>query len=133
ARGATSRILPLLARFGAPGKRLAFDFGVQSKQVRVGQTRMATAYVDLNTHTLPNAAASFVWNTVNYQSTRWADGELERDAGKVGGPKSVEDLPRWLAAAAKRRKITWDPATVRVTSSLRGKARAAAVAWLLGG
>ena len=131
-RGTQSPLLALLARFGATGDRLELDFTVQATQVRYGTIRKATASIDLYSHRVPSATATFTWNLMNFQWSRWQDGKLVANECKVGGPRGVDDIPRWLAASAKQRKVTWDPTTVRLHGSLRGKARAAAVAWLLG-
>lgn len=62
----------------------------------------------------------------------WADGKrLSRgDRLRVGAPRGLEDLPRWIAASARRLRVTWDRTTLRVRGSLRGKAREAVVTWL---
>jgi hypothetical protein len=132
ARGSASAILAIGRRFDPRAKRFAIDVQLDARQVRVGLTRKASTWIVLTSHALPNAAATVTWNTANHRSTRWEDGAKIRDENALGTPRSVEDLPRWLAASARKLRVTWDPETLRVTSTLRGKSREAAVAWLLG-
>ncbi|CAN5460414.1 hypothetical protein BH11MYX1_BH11MYX1_55690 [soil metagenome] len=130
-RNAVSPVLSLARQFGERSDRAKLEVSIQSVQVRVALTRKASAWIVLDSSRAPNVVASITWNTYNFQATRWEDGRLVRDKAKVGGPKGLDDLPRWLAASAKKLGVRWDPSTLRVTSSLRGKVREAAVAWLL--
>jgi hypothetical protein len=132
-RGSESAILAIGQRFDPRAKRLAIDVQIDARQVRVGLTRKASAWVVLTSHALPSAAATVTWNTMNHRSTRWEDGAKIRDENALGMPRSVEDIPRWLSASARKLRVTWDLETLRVTSTLRGKSREAAVAWLIGG
>ena len=130
ARGAGSPLLALAARFGHGGDRLVFQLAIDARKVRQGRTRVATGFVDLSSHTMPNARASITWTLTKYRRTRWEDGRVTEDELELGGPRDVDDIPRWLAASAKKLKIQWNPKTIRV-SGLRQKARAAAIAWVL--
>lgn len=132
ARAAEAPELALATRrWGVTVDRLALDVTVQSREVYQGLTRKLSAWIVLQSHAVPHAKAFVTWNKLNFDATRWEDGRLVVDEVRIGKPKDLDDLPRWLAAAARRRGVRWDRATVRVTSTLRGKARAAAVAWLL--
>lgn len=131
-RGARSPLLALAERFGDARGKLALDVSVKSRQVMIGLTRKASFWVVLSSHALPNAAVSVTWNTMNHKSTRWEDGRTKRDENRLGAPRSVDDIPRYLAACAKKLKITWDWSSALVASSLRGKARTAALGWLAG-
>ena len=132
ARGGQSPLLALAAKqWGAPRlTKLRLEVSIDSRQVYKGLSRKAGAWIVLDSHALPNAKAFLTWSKLNFDATVWADGRLKKDELNIGKPRDVDDLPRWLAAAAKKLKIHWDPTTLRVTSTLRGKQRAAAVAWL---
>ncbi len=127
---ARGRESPLVARFGT-GK-LELSVSIDSVAVYQGLSRKAGAWIVLSSHALPSIAVSVSWRRLNNTSTRWEDGRKIRDELKLGMLRGLDDLPRWLAAAAATLKIRWDPATIRVTSTLRGKAREMALDWLLG-
>jgi hypothetical protein len=50
---------------------------------------------------------------------------------KEAPPSGLLELPAWLRAFSKRRRVRWDVEPRWVKSSLRGKARANAVAWVM--
>ncbi len=124
-------VLALARSFGERGARMKLDLQIDSVQRGAWRTRKASAWIVLDSTRMPNVAATVSWNAYNHLSTHWEDGTLVRNVVKVGAPRGLEDLPRWLAASAKKLGIRWDRATLRVTSTLRGKVRNAAVAWLL--
>lgn len=65
------------------------------------------------------------WKTTHFDAEKvWQDGL------KLGRCEPLE-LPAWLGRAAKKLNGTWTPPSVH--STLRGKKRDAAVAWLFGG
>lgn len=132
-RGAASPLLALLSRFGAKGTQLSLSVHVRSREVYRGLARRASFSVALDSHHLPGARASVSRDRLSSGVTSWADGHVKQDELGLGGPSSADDLPRWLAVAAKKLGVTWDRSTLQVEGSLRGKARAAAVEWLLGG
>ncbi|MFO0550131.1 MAG: TIGR02996 domain-containing protein [Polyangiaceae bacterium] len=131
-RGEGSTVLGLAARFGSKEKKLALDISVDSKEVYMGLTRKAYVWLRLNSHKEPCASISIVKAALDSKRTDWDDGALAVDALGLGGPTSLDDIPRWVAASAKELGVRWDRDKVRVSSSLRGKARAAALDWLLG-
>ncbi len=130
-RNSESPVLALVRSFGEKRARATLDFQIDSTQRRPGLTRKASAWIVLDSTRVPNVAATVSWNTYNHQLTRWEDGTLIRNAAKVGAPRGLADLPRWLAASAKKLGITWDRRTLRITTTLRGKVSDTAVTWLL--
>lgn len=123
---------PIARMFGNTSKRLTLDVSVGSRQVHVGLTRRASAWIVLTSDKLPHAAVSLSRRRGDDGDyTRWEDGEKKRDENRIGVPANVDDIPRWLAAAATKLKVTWDRSTLLVTSTLRGAARERALDWLL--
>jgi len=130
ARGAASDVLAFARRFDPKAKRIALDVAVESRQLRGGYVRKASLWVTMASDALPHVQATITWNLMNHLATTWEDGVKVRDENKLGMPKGIDDLPRWAAASARKLKITWDPTAVRISSSLRGRARTALLAWL---
>ncbi len=134
ARGEASSVQELAARFGVEGKtRFKLELSIDSRQVQQGLTRKATAHVGLSSHALPNVDLMISRNLWNSVLTWYEDDTKRCDDNGLGKPASLDDIPRWVAASAKRLKVTWDRDTLRIQSTLRGKARQAAVDWFLGG
>lgn len=134
ARGAASSVQDLAARFGATTKsRFVFELSIDSRQVQAGLLRKAALHVTLSSHALPNVDVMVVRHLWNHKTTWFEDGNVKADDNKLGRPSTIDDLPRWIAASARVLKVSWDRDTLLVQSSLRGKARTAAVDWLLGG
>ncbi|MFZ5444859.1 MAG: hypothetical protein ACOZQL_33020 [Myxococcota bacterium] len=123
----------LLRHVGAPEHRAHLEVTLESRE-RVAVSPRASAWLVLQSRQLPHVAVSIARHRTaspHFDSWRIEDGEVRLERALSLEPfTALHELPAWLAAVAAQLGVTWDFERARVKSSLRGKARAAAVAWL---
>lgn len=125
----------LLQRFGVKGPHLHLDVVVSSREVSEGFTRLASAWIVIQSRQLPHVKVSVALSRSSSPDHFLVeDGKVHPNGSlPLEAPRDLEALPAWLAGAARTLGVHWEAAPQRVTSSLRGASRQRAVDWLLSG
>lgn len=134
ARAAISRVGELAERFGGKRADFVFHLGLQTVEQAHGDGRLTMSFW-FGSRASPQAEVfgTRATRTLNAQRFKWADGKMLENEARFPTLASLDELPGWLARVAKDARCSWNPQPRWVKSSLRGKARAGLIAWLLGG
>ncbi|MFT3714135.1 MAG: hypothetical protein QM817_41260 [Archangium sp.] len=119
----TSPLRAWLESLGVEGSSVHFELAFHSSNDKW------SLWLKLDSKRLPHVLLALSNTTGSYFS---AEDFKVRHAKKVTfkPPNSLEEVPAWLVSVSKRERITWRAKPQWVKSSLRGKARERAVAWL---
>lgn len=127
-RAKVAKVGQLAHRFGGDGPTFNLRLGFESKQT-----------VDF----LPKLSVSFWFFSRNKPEAavfgqrqkglrfNWEDGKTKENTALFPKLQSLDELPRWMKAVAKKYRCTWNEKPLYLTTSLRGKARAGLMQWLL--
>jgi hypothetical protein len=134
ARAATSLVGELAERFGGTRADFVFHLGLQTVEQAHGDGKLKMSFL-LGSRASPQADifGTRATRTLNAERFKWADGKTLENEARFPTLASLDELPAWLARVAKDARCTWNPQPRWVKNSLRGKARAGLIAWLLGG
>jgi hypothetical protein len=127
-----SPLLPLLSQLGIEGPHFRAHVGLQSVEVKEGFLRRASLTVWLQSDELPHVrvAVSKYGRDLNPSGFAAADGKVTNQSLKLEPPSSPEAVPKWISETGRKLGVRWD--TPRwLTLSVRGKARARFLHWLL--
>lgn len=130
ARGDASPLRGFFARFGATGRKPRLEVHAPAAP----RSPWCRLVVVLDAGRAPSVEVRVFRQRVARlgEVTRWEDGALVEDALGLGAPADLDALPAWLAQAARRLRVRWLAEGAVVTSSLRGRGRQEALAWLWG-
>ncbi len=130
-RALKSPVTDLLPAFGAQGVELRLSLRIDAKKRVTPALPAASVWLTLDSTRLP--AASIAVTRAHESRYLWRDGAIHDGGSKLSWPtlRSLDELPPWLDAVARLLKVKWNPTPGFIQSSLRGRARANAVAWLL--
>lgn len=132
ARSAIAKVGDLAERFG--GKRADFTLKISfhTHQQFRGQGKLSVSCY-LFARGKPEASVfGGRWHGENSLRFDWEDGKTKTNGAKFPTLKSLDEFPDWKKAVAKKFRCTWSPAPLYFGTSLRGKARAGLLAWLVG-
>lgn len=120
----TSPLRGWLESLGVEGASAQFELAFHSRDEKW------SLWLKLDSKQLPHVLLALSSNRDEYFSVE--DFKV-RHAKKVSfaPPASLEDVPAWVVRVSKQQRIKWNAEPQWVKSSLRGKARARAIAWLM--
>ena len=130
-RAELSKVGDLADRFGAKRASFRIYLGFESNE-RVGGLAQLTVGLALSSLGKPEARI-FGSRTQAAASLRfnWVDGKTVINEAGFPGLKTLDQIPRWLKAVADTHRCTWNRQPVHLTASVRGRARARLLEWLL--
>jgi hypothetical protein len=133
-RASVSKVGDLAERFGGRRADFVFQMGLQTVEQAHGDGKLTMSFW-FGARASPQADlfGTRATRTLNAQRFSWHDGKTRENEAKFPRLGSLDELPGWLASVAKGARCRWNPEPRWVKSSLRGKARAGLIAWLLGG
>lgn len=120
----TSPLRAWLASLGVEGTSAHFELAFHSRDEKW------SLWLKLDSKQLPHVLLALSSNRDAYFSVE--DFKV-RHAKKVSfaPPTSLEEVPEWVSRTSKHERIKWNAGPQWVKSSLRGKARERAIAWVM--
>ncbi|MFO0594983.1 MAG: hypothetical protein U0228_06755 [Myxococcaceae bacterium] len=127
-----SKVGDLAERFGGERKNFVFHVGFETVEQRHGDGQLTMSFwFDARSSPQASIFGTRATRTLNADRFRWEDGKTPENSARFPKLASLNALPAWLASVAKGARCRWNPEPRWIKSSLRGKARAGLLAWLL--
>jgi hypothetical protein len=132
ARAKIAKVGELAERFGGDRASFQLRLGFESKELSNYLAKLTVSFW-LFARKKPEASL-FATRRQGEKQFRfvWEDGKHRENEGGFPKLASLDELPAWMKATAKKYRCTWDRSPRFFTTSLRGKSRAALLEWLLG-
>lgn len=132
ARAKLAKVGDLAERFGGERASFVLELGFESNEPRGGPAKLHASFSFFARRKPSAEVYGRVSSRMNELHFDWTDGKMGSNKAKFPRLESLDGIPAWMAAIAKKHRCTWNRTPQFLTSSLRGKARAALLDWLLG-
>lgn len=127
-RAKVAKVAQLAQRFGGDGPSFNLRLGFESTQTVDYLPKLSLSF-SFFARSKPEATV------FGQRETRlrfvWEDGKMKENTALFPKLTSLDELPGWMKAVAKKYRCTWNETPLYLKTSLRGKARAGFLEWLL--
>jgi hypothetical protein len=123
-----ARVAQLAERFGGDGPTFSLQLGFESNQTVEYLAKLSVSFWFF-ARKKPQAAV-FAQRQKGLRFN-WEDGKTKENTAGFPKLSSLDELPAWMRAVATKYRCTWNRTPLYLTTSLRGKARAGFLEWLL--
>ncbi len=129
-RAKVAKVAQLAALFGGDGPTFKLQLSLESKQTVDYLAKLRVTFW-LSARGTPEA--SVFGERERGLRFNWEDGKTRENTAGFPKLQSIDEVPGWMKAVAKKYRCTWNEKPLYLKTSLRGKARAGLLEWLLGG
>jgi hypothetical protein len=129
ARAKVAKVAQLAERFGGDGPSFNLRLGFESNQTVDYLAKLSVSFWFF-ARKKPEAAV-FAERQPDLRFS-WEDGKTKENTAGFPKLRTLDELPAWMKAVAAKYRCTWNRTPLYLTTSLRGKARAGLLEWLLG-